>query len=183
MDPDTAGRIAEVGASEPPERRDVPRAPVMDQVSGQIVRLVPGEPDGDGWAVVTAIGSDEPPEGYEWTRAAAILVGDVLYVVGGAINVQRKSVATVTRRFEAFAVRRVLHTSEAGRQSAEWTFAADDATLLLDEWLDHQGRPTTPQIERVRSLGSSRAAPDGPSGPTPSHGVRLAAPPRVGRPR
>ncbi len=115
----------------------------MDQLSGQIVRLVPGEPDGDGWAIVRATSSDEPPEGYEWTRAAAILVGDVLYVVGGAINTQRKSVATATRRFEAFAVRRVLHTIDGdGGQSAVWTFTADDATLLVDEWLDHQGRPT-----------------------------------------
>jgi len=120
------------------------------------VRLVPDDPDDDGWAIIEGprwpeIDSLPEADGrYVWVKAAAILGSDATYVARGAVNEERKSIAVATRRITGLAVRRVLHTIDGeARQSAEWTFAADDVTLSVVEW------EVVPFVVEVRDGGPS----------------------------
>lgn len=146
MDQDTADKIstAWARASLPDDGTFLVR-PAIDQFAGDLVRLVPPEPEADGWAIVQPswLGAAASTD-YEWTRAAAILDDRTVHLVVGAISSKSKRVAVATYRFEAVSVLRVLHIIDSDdRHSAKWSFSAGDLALLVDESLDHQGRPVS----------------------------------------
>ena len=117
--------------------------PVMDQFAMNLERLVPNDPDEDGWAVIDPVVLGALPDGYEWTHAATVLSDGVLYVAGGALNRSRRTAAVMTRRLDEVTVRHVLNEIDSsGRNVATWTFEADDLSLVVAEQLRHQGRPT-----------------------------------------
>lgn len=81
-----------------------------------LLRFIAAEPAEEDWAVVPCVALGAPPDGYEWTTAAAVMTEDRLDLVGGAVLAERQRLAVASRRLllgrGSVESRRVLHTTD-----------------------------------------------------------------------